>query len=130
MSNTSVYLNVSDASRSIPFYEGLGFKVQQRHEAENGHLMYAELDRRGAKLSLGEIDANEDPEFQDWVSGPLGAGVLISFTVPDIEAAWEQVQHHDVEIEEPLTEDEEMGAYFSIVDPDGYSLMFWQEEDA
>lgn len=130
MAETSVYLNVHDASTSLPFYESLGFKVNERHEADNGHLMYAELDRRGAKLSLGEIAANEDPDFQAWASDPLGQGVLVSFTVPDIEDAWEAVQQGDVEVEQPYTEDEEMGAHFSIVDPDGYSLMFWQEPDA
>lgn len=127
MAETSVYLNVHDAAESIAFYEGLGFKVQQRHEAENGHLSHALLDRGGAKLSLGEIAANEDPEFQAWASDPLGAGVLISFTVPDVEDAWDAVQRLDAEVETPLTEDEEMGTYFGIVDPDGYSLMFWEE---
>lgn len=127
MAETSVYLNVEDASVSIPFYESLGFKVQQRDETEDGHVVYALLDRGGAKLALGEIAANDDPGFQEWVSTPLGAGVLISFTVPDVERAWEQVEHTDAEVETPLSEHEGMGAYFGIVDPDGYSLMFWAD---
>lgn len=127
MATTTVYLNVNDAAESISFYEGLGFKTQERHEAENGYLIYAQLDLEGAPLSLGEIAANEDPEFQEWVSTPLGSGVIVSFTLPDLAAVWEKAQATNAEVETPLTEDEQMGTYFALVDPNGYSLMFWEE---
>ncbi len=126
MSHTSVYLNVDDASRSISFYEALGFKVQERHETDDGIPQYVGLTLGGADLALGEIAANEDPEFQAWVDGTLGRGVLITFVVDDIGPVHEVAQASDAEFDIPYDEGE-MGKMFSLIDPDGYNVMFWEE---
>lgn len=126
MGYTSVYINVEDAARSISFYEGLGFKVQERSENDEGIPQYVRLTLEGADLALGEIGANDDPEFQSWVDGTLGRGVMVTFVVDDIEPVHEAVQATDAEVDIPYTEDE-MGKMFSIVDPDGYSVLFWEE---
>lgn len=124
MARTSVYLNVEDAHRSIDFYEGLGFKTMERHEAENGHLVHVALDLEGARLGLGEIAAVEDdPDYEAWVSSPLGAGVIVSFHVGDAEAVFERAQAIDATIERPLNE--HMGVpSFTVNDPDGYVVTF------
>ncbi len=129
MAETSVYLNVEDAKRSISFYEGLGFKTMERHEAENGRLVHVALDLDGASLGLGEMGAVEDdPEFEAWVSTPLGAGVIVSFTVDDAEAIFERAQAIDATIERPLNE--HMGVpSFTLNDPDGYVVSFVEGGD-
>ncbi len=126
MASTSVYLNVNDAQRSINFYEGLGFKTMERSEADNGHLVYVGLDLDGAPLSLGEIAAVEDdPDYESWVSTPLGAGVIVSFHVDDAQAIFERAQAIDATIEQPLNE--HMGfPSFTLNDPDGYVVSFLQ----
>lgn len=129
MARTSAYLNVTDAQRSIEFYEGLGFKTMHRHEAENGHLAHATLDLDGASLALGEIDAVEDdPGFEDWVSTPLGAGVIVSFHVEDAEAIFERAEAIDATIEQPLND--HLGRpSFTLNDPDGYVVTVIQMEE-
>lgn len=129
MAETSVYLNVEDANRSIDFYEALGFKTMNRHEAQNGHLVHVSLDLDGASLGLGEIGAVEDdPEFEEWVSTPLGAGVIVSFTVDDVETVFERAQASGATIERPL--DDHMGvASFTLNDPDGYVVTFIEDSD-
>lgn len=129
MARTSAYLNVTDAQRSIDFYEGLGFKTMNRHEAENGRLAHAAMDLQGATLGLGEIAAVEDdPEYEEWVSSPLGAGVIVSFHVADAEAIFERAKAIDATIDEPLND--HLGVpSFTLNDPDGYVLTFIQTED-
>lgn len=129
MARTSAYLNVTDAQRSISFYEGLGFKTMERHEAENGHLAHAALDLEGASLGVGEIAAVEDdPEFEEWVSTPLGAGVIVSFHVDDAEELFERAQAIDATIDQPLND--HLGTpSFTLNDPDGYVLTFIETRD-
>lgn len=129
MASTSVYLNVNDAQASIGFYEGLGFKTNERHEADNGRLAHAALNLQGASLALGEIAAVEDdPEFEEWVSTPLGAGVIVSFQVDDAETIFERAQAIDATIERPLND--HLGVpSFTLNDPDGYVLTFIQTGD-
>lgn len=128
MARTSAYLNVTDAQRSIDFYEGLGFKTMKRHGADNGRLAHAALDLDGASLGLGEIAAVEDdPDFEEWVSTPLGAGVIVSFHVGDAEAIFERAKAIDATIERPLND--HLGVpSFTLNDPDGYVLTFMETE--
>lgn len=126
MEGTSFYLNVKDAARSIAFYESLGFESGDAHKAENGKIQWVELTLDDCSFSLGEIGANQDPEFQAWVKGTLGRGVMLNFYVDDVEEVYERAQEANVEIEEEL-QDWQGEQFFMCVDPDGYSIMFGEE---
>lgn len=123
MASCSVFLNVSDIEKSIAFYEGLGFEVEQRHSYEGDKTAYADLVLDGAYLGLGSIQANDDPEFQDWVAGELGAGVLIYFEVEDVDAVHEKARELGATVEAP-PEDRPYGRAFTLNDPDGYVVSF------
>lgn len=123
MAECGVFLNVSDIDKSIAFYEALGFDVKARHTTEGDRTAYADLDLDGAYLGLGAISSSDDPEFRDWVSAPLGAGVLIHFEVDDVDPFFERAREAGAVIEsEP--EDRSYGRTFMLDDPDGYVLYF------
>lgn len=126
MSGISVFLNVSDIEASVDFYRQLGFKVRDRHEGDDGTLHYATLAMGDAYIELGDIEANDDPEFQEWVSTPLGAGVLIHVVVdgPDqVDAVHDRARELGATIETP-PEDRPYGRAFTLNDPDGYVITF------
>lgn len=125
-SRTSVFLNVADVDRSLKFYRALGFKVASstRHE---GKVAYADLERDGAELGLGSIASNDDPEYRAWVGTPLGAGVVVYFTVPrGVDDLLEKARRAGAVVEmEPR--DRPYGRVATVNDPDGYVLTFHQE---
>lgn len=121
----SVFLNVWDIAKSLEFYEGLGFEVAGRHE-RRGVTTYADLELDGAELGLGNIRSNDEPAFRAWVDTPLGAGVVVYLTVPDVDACFERARRLGATIEVPL-EDRSYGRVFTLNDPDGYTLTFLQE---
>lgn len=131
MSGISVFLNVSDLEASIDFYEQLGFKVRERHEGDDGALYYATLAMGDAIVDLGAIEASDDPEFHDWVSTPLGAGVLIHVLVdgPDqVDAVHDRAEALGATVEAP-PEDRPYGRAFTLNDPDGYVVTFLHPSD-
>lgn len=124
----SVFLNVQDIERSISFYKGLGFKVDALHRGrdEAGPVRYADLGYQGAELGLGHIAINDDPEFRAWVGTPLGAGVVLYLSVPDVDRIHEKAKALGAVIEHP-PEDRSYGRVFSLNDPDGYVVSFIKE---
>src|SRR5882672_7142491 len=81
----SLSLNVQDLARSLPAYKALGFKVDDEwKDDEDGSTYYAELSLEGAEIGLAHIPSNDDPDFQKWVSTPLGAGVVAYIPVRDV----------------------------------------------
>lgn len=127
--STSVFLNVHDIERSLAFYKSLGFKVTHETKMENGSVWYADLDLDGAELGLGWIEANDDPEYQKWVSTPLGAGVVVYVTVPDVDRLFQRAVEAGAVIEH-APEDRPYGRVTTINDPDGYTLVFLAEPKA
>lgn len=124
----SVFLNVKDIEKSLEFYKGLGFKVDALHRGhdKDGPVRYADLSYQGAELGLGHIAINDDPEFRAWVGTPLGAGVLVYFSVPDVDRVFEKAKAVGAVIEyEP--EDRSYGRVLGLNDPDGYVLTFVKE---
>lgn len=122
---TSTFLNVHDIEKSLAFYKALGFKVNSVTKDE-GKIAYADLSLRGAELGLGSISSNDDPEYVKWISSPLGAGVLIYFTTPGVDAIYAAAKKAGAVIEYPPT-DRSYGRVFSLNDPDGYTLSFLTE---
>lgn len=126
-SKTSVFLNVLDIERSIKFYEGLGFKTVKRYPSRDGKATwYADLELDGAELSLGHIPANSEKTFRDWVATPLGAGVVVYFSVPDVEKHHRLAKEIGAVIEVPL-EKRSYGTAFTVNNPDGYTVTFLTE---
>ena len=122
----SVFLNVQDIERSLSFYESLGFRVAKRWKDDSGKTAWADLGYQGADLGLGHIPSNDDPAFRAWVGTPLGAGVIVYFTVPNVDKAWEKAQAAKATVEMPLT-DRPYGRMFTLNDPDGYTISFVTE---
>ncbi|MCA1813699.1 MAG: VOC family protein [Halobacteriales archaeon] len=124
--STSVFLNVRDIGKSIEFYCALGFRVDAEHPGEGGKLAYADLSYQGAELGLGSIASNDDREYRSWVSTPLGAGVILTFSVPDVEEVHARAGAMRATIEAPLG-DRSYGRAFNLNDPDGYVVCFITE---
>lgn len=124
--SSSVFLNVSNIDKSLEWYKALGFKVDSTSKSDNGKLAYAELKLQGADLGLGDIRSNDDEGYRQWVSTPLGAGVLIYFTVPDVDRYHKLAQASRATIEMPIT-DRPYGRMFTVNDPDGYTISFITE---
>ncbi|GHF59445.1 putative enzyme related to lactoylglutathione lyase [Deinococcus metalli] len=57
---------------------------------------------------------------------PLGVGVTVYFTVPDVQAFHDEVVARGAVISEPL-HDMPFGRTFTVQAPDGQGLGFWQE---
>jgi predicted enzyme related to lactoylglutathione lyase len=127
----SVFLNVQDIERSISFYKGLGFKVDALHRGREGTgpVRYADLSYQGAELGLGHVAINDDPEFRAWVGTPLGAGVMLYFSVPDVDKLYEKAKAQGAVIEY-APEDRSYGRVFGLNDPDGYVVAFIKEKKA
>lgn len=123
MASISAFLNVSDIQASLTFYEQLGFEEIDRYETDDGGVHFVDLELDGAILGLGDIHSNDDPSFQDWVSGTLGGGVVLYVTVDDVDDLFERAKAADATIEHP-PDDRPYGRVFTLNDPDGYVLGF------
>lgn len=125
----SVFLNVHDIERSIRFYQGLGFKVDALHRGRDGEgpVRYADLSYQGAEIGLGHVAVNDDPEYRAWVGTPLGAGVLLYVSVPDVDRIHEKAKAIGATLEHP-PEDRSYGRVLGLNDPDGYVLTFIKEK--
>lgn len=123
MAEAGVFLNATDIEKSIAFYEALGFEVESRRTTEGDKTAYADLDMDGAYLGLGAIDSSDDPDFQEWVSGPLGGGVMLHFEVDDVDAIHERARDAGAVIEFGPT-DQSYGRSLMLNDPDGYVVYF------
>lgn len=121
--SVSVFLNVKDVEKATEVYEALGFQVVARHKTRSGRVGWVDLALDGAEIGLGQIDTNDDPAFREWVSTPLGAGVVVYVDVPNVDAAWARAGKAGVAIEQPL-ESRSYGRVFMINDADGYTIAF------
>ncbi|HEV8361556.1 MAG TPA: VOC family protein [Candidatus Thermoplasmatota archaeon] len=127
---SSVFLNVRNLEKSLEFYEALGFEVENKMRDDDGRLSYVDLALDGADLSLGQILTDADDEYARWVSNPeLGAGVILYFTVPDVDAVHARARTARATIEVPLR-DRSYGRAFNLNDPDGYVVCFMTEKVA
>lgn len=125
-SKTSVFLNVHDIDRSLKFYRALGFRATSASKDAQGRTWYADLERDGAELGLGNIPSATDDEFHAWVSTPLGAGVVVYLTVKDVDGIFEAARKAGAAVEvEP--EERSYGRVATVNDPDGYVLTFIRE---
>ena len=122
----SVFLNVSNIEKSLEFYRNVGFRVARTYKDDEGKVAWADLALQGAEFGLGHIPSNDEKSFRDWVSTPLGAGVIVYFTVPNVDRYHKLAQEARATIEMPLT-DRPYGRMFTLNDPDGYTISFIQD---
>lgn len=121
-----IVLLVSDLRQSRRFYQGLGFRVVQRHED-------------GITVALGDqaLELRSDasavagpqyftPEIDRF---PRGTGVEIGIDAVDLKGQYETARGLDVDIVGTL--DSPVGApgQFRVIDPDGYLLRFVASAD-
>lgn len=123
----SVMLNVRDVERSMKFYQNLGFDVRWESKGEDGRLDYAGVGIGGAVIALGRIWEGEGSggydDYQAWVKGPLGGGVIINVELRAVEKLYAMAKKSHVTIESGLR-NWPYGKAFTINDPDGYVVKF------
>jgi catechol 2,3-dioxygenase-like lactoylglutathione lyase family enzyme len=125
----SVMFNVKEVERSVRFYRKLGFDVRWKWKGDDGKLAYAGVGIGGAVIALGRIPpkgkegGGGDRDYRDWVSTPLGAGIIVSVELQGVERLYQRARQAKVEIEEPLRE-RPYGTAFVVNDPDGYVVRF------
>jgi len=127
--SSSVFLNVQNIEKSLEFYRSIGFRVAKTYKADNGKVGWADLSLQGAEFGLGHIPSNDDPAFRQWVSTPLGAGVIVYFTVPNVDRYYKLAKEARATIEMDL-KDRPYGRMFTLNDPDGYTISFITDKAA
>ena len=127
--SSSVFLNVHNIEKSLEFYRSIGFRVAKTYKDDDGKVAWADLSLQGADLGLGHIPSNDDPGFRQWVGTPLGAGVIVYFTVPNVDRYYKLAKDARATIEMDLTE-RPYGRMFTLNDPDGYTISFITEKVA
>ncbi len=122
----SVMLNVKDVDRSVKFYTSLGFDTRWETKGEDRHLDYAGVGIGDAVVALGRIPNNLKAmakDYAEWVSTPLGAGVMVTVELENVEELYEVAKQAKVTIDSPLSE-RPYGTAFVVNDPDGYVVRF------
>ncbi|HUR67976.1 MAG TPA: VOC family protein [Candidatus Thermoplasmatota archaeon] len=124
--SSSVFLNVTNIEKSLEFYRNVGFRVAKTYKDDEGKVAWADLSLQGAEFGLGHIPSNDDPGFRQWVGTPLGAGVIVYFTVPNVDRYHKLAKDARATIEMDIT-DRPYGRMFTLNDPDGYTISFIEE---
>jgi catechol 2,3-dioxygenase-like lactoylglutathione lyase family enzyme len=122
----SVMLNVKDVDRSVQFYKSLGFDTRWETMGSDQHLDYAGVGIGDAVIALGRIPKDLRAlakDYADWISGPLGGGVMVTVELQEVEETYERAKAAKASIDSPLSE-RPYGTAFMVNDPDGYVVRF------
>jgi catechol 2,3-dioxygenase-like lactoylglutathione lyase family enzyme len=130
----SVMFNVKNVDRSVKFYEALGFDVRWAWKGEDGKLDYAGVGIGGAVIALGRIWKGEGTgsgyrDYQGWVKGTLGGGVIVNVELRDVDKIYARAKKAKAKVESKLRE-WPYGKAFTINDPDGYVVKFLPKESS
>lgn len=108
-------IGVTSLDRSIPWYTGiLGMRLLYRRD----DLAWCELESDVARVNVGLSQVEQ-------ASGPGGA--TLTFGVTDIEAAKAALDAAGVRQDGPILDIPEMVRLLTFYDPDGNTLMFYQD---
>jgi uncharacterized glyoxalase superfamily protein PhnB len=117
-------LTVDDLQKSITFYEGLGFTVDERWE-DNGMLLGVML--RAGKSQIG---LNQD----DWKKGrdrKKGIGVRLSLsTTQDVDEIARRAKGAGITLKSEPHDTEWKSRAFEVFDPSGFLLTIFAETPA
>ena len=107
------FAHVVDVSRSVAFYETLGFAVGGKLVGQDGALDWVILEHEGAQLMVGRASAPVVAEEQ---------AVLFYVYYQDVAAAHEALIAARVEVGPILFPQHSPRGEFRVVDPDGYAV--------
>lgn len=115
---------VDDLQKSISFYEGLGFTVDERWE-ENGTLLGVML--RAGKSQIG---LSQD----DWKKGrdrKKGIGVRVSIsTTQNVDEIAARAKGAGIQLKSEPHDTEWNSRAFELIDPSGFLLTIYSEPSA
>jgi len=118
-------LTVDDLQKSITFYEGLGFTIDERWE-DKGTLL-------GVMMRAGktEIGLNQD----DWKKGrdrKKGIGVRLSISTPpgSVDEIAKRAKNAGITLKSEPRDTEWKTRGFEVIDPSGYLLTIFSEASA
>ena len=116
-------LTVDDLQKSIAFYEGLGFTVDERWE-EKGTLLGVML--RAGKTQIG---VNQD----DWKKGRdrhKGIGVRLSLSAQNVDEIARRAKSAGITLKSEPHDTEWESRAFEVIDPSGFLLTIFSEKPA
>lgn len=109
-------LTVNDVAKSIHFYEGLGFAVADRHEAE-GVLRFAMLKAGEAQIGVGQDD------FAKGRDRVKGTGVRLWLTTKaDLKQLADSAKAAGIKLDSEVQPLPWGQLAFTVTDPDGYAI--------
>jgi len=108
-------LTVNDLDKSLRFYQGLGFTIEERYERD-GKL-------NGARLACGQARVNLTQD--DWAKGRdrvKGTGMRLFMPIEqDVDAFAASVKAAGIALESG-PEDASWGRSVALADPDGFKI--------
>lgn len=117
-------LSVTDISKSLAFYQELGFQV--KYQREESKFYFLEFEEN--QLMIEQINEHWNVGVLEY---PFGRGINISMTLQDIDAFYEKVKSLKIPIFQELSTQEYrvqdqvyLDKEFLLQDPDGYLLRF------
>jgi uncharacterized glyoxalase superfamily protein PhnB len=114
------FLYVTNVRDSMAFYhEILGFDMGTLYPDEYNPT-FAPMVMDGHKLMLEEVDV-ELPAYHK--HGVCGSGVQLFLEVPNVDETYERLKHNAQVVDQIA--DRPWGRTFSISDPDGYIISFY-----
>jgi uncharacterized glyoxalase superfamily protein PhnB len=117
MATPSIYpgLQYRDAEAAMTWLEGvLGCTRREDHRDEEGNVVHAELDFRGAIVMLSSAGVGREP----FRSLPAG-GALVYVALDEVDELYERVRDGGGEIAVELTDTDYGSRDFTVRDPEG-----------
>lgn len=118
---------VRDVPASSRWYQRL-LGLESAHGGDEFEMLMGD---RGLELMLHQTEFAEHPVIADPAEGTPGRGVLLYFTVGDVDDVFERARSMDADLlGEPRFNPSSRSVEFSLRDPDGYavSVSEWKGE--
>lgn len=118
---SAISLNVADPEASAKFLsEHFGFAVEMSADG------FVSLGRPDAGFNVIFLRTGLPTFKPARVAGDAGQGLLLAFTVDDIDAEYERVRAEGVEIVTPIETEPWGERYFQAIDPNGIVIQLVQ----
>jgi len=132
-------ITVTDVDKTYEYFtQTLGFQGDYRMKGPTGATMHGEVylgkpDGTEARLMIGSLQGAQDTtqydtgEFgRNLTRGPLGNGVVLYFSVPNVDKLYAKIQANGAIIDEPPSDQFWGDRTISVLTPDNYYLTFAQ----